>query len=173
MLVFLLLANSLSVNTLQPLCRMNLGKGFLLRLAALFAILRLTFGRYQASLICEYGGIKTQRSSSVLYACHRGCTTSINYTPVFFSQWSGHWLTELYGVNCGNGEEASICYSASGTWGHTDTCPDAQEAVITIVNDSQRRRLGAPNPEDLEQFEEEVDIDGKKWTVVGVRDKKE
>jgi hypothetical protein len=175
-LVFLRWANSLFVNTSSSLFRMYFGKGYLLRLAALFAALRLTLARYQASIICEYGGIRTQtRSTSALYACDSGCYNSIDYTPLFFSNWNGHLLTELYGVSCPSGKKAGICYqSSSGSWYITDSCAYDEEAVITIVNDSQRRRLGAPEPEeDLEEFEEEVEIDGSKWTVYGTRPKQE
>ena len=150
---------------------MNLNKAFLLRLAALFAALPLTLARYQASLICEHGGgVNTESSSEILYACYTTglCTETFSYTPASFPEWDDHFLMELYGVDCDFGGQASICYNVGGTWLQSDTCPDGHEAVITIVNDTQRRRrLGEPEPEQ-EEFEKQVDIGGEPWTIIGV-----
>ena len=148
---------------------MNLRKGSLLQLAALFAALPWTLARYQASLICEYGGIRTESSSSIVYACHNGCTRTLSYTPISFPTWTGHWLTELYGVDCSSGT-AALCYNIGGRWYNSDTCPGTHEAVITIVNDTQRRRRLGESGHELEKFEEEVDIDGETWTVFGLRE---
>ena len=153
---------------------MNLRKGSLLRLAAILAALPWTLARYQASIICENGRILTESApnSRVLYACRTGaCSTRFSYLPRSFPTWTGHWLTELYGVDCTTGN-ASICYRRGGRWYHTDVCTGSYEAVITIVNDYQRRRLGEPEAEQ-EEFEEEVDIDGETWTVFGMRDVEE
>ena len=148
----------------------------LLATIALVGSLHSVSARSQASLICEDGRIRTEsRENSALWACwtNSGCSAApltITSNPT----WSNHLLTELYAVDCDSGGRASICYeSSSGSLIATDSCGSAFEAIITVVDDLNRRRnlrgLSEDEDQDIvgdEKCEKAVEIDGETWVVM-------
>lgn len=156
---------------------------FALATLAFVGSLHSVSARSQASLICEDGRIRTEsRENSALWACWTSACDAVPITITSNPTWSSHLLTELYAVNCGSSGRASICYeNSAGDLIATDSCSESFEAMITVVDDFQRRRelgnLRGLTEEEKEEGET-VDLERKQcervtkigeetWTVLG------
>lgn len=158
-------------------------------LAILFAILvHKSLARYQAALVCEHGGIRTEIRSSQIYPCFSSsysCTSSWSASDYYFpgSRWDQFRYMKMYHIYCdGSSPYTGMCRYSGGNYYFTDSCPGGHESNMFIVADYQRRRQlrgkrdgndssssDADDSEKIPDFdgpEMEVEIDGQMFTLL-------
>ena len=136
--------------------------------------------KYKASLICELEDyIRTETRNGYVTACYSGTTGNCGFENIvrddyyIGGHWTGHDYTLVTNVYCEGGtgdSDVGLCYYSGGnywnTGDHCDTAGFGEEAVVTVVADSQRRRLGEPKFNFEGKLTKEVDIEGKKWVLL-------
>ena len=88
----------------------------------------------------------------------------------YFPAWNGFVDAGLIDVRCNSATEITLCYiDYYGNYVNTAMhCPDNDEALVSFIRDTQRRRLREGGRKMGEETlpKKEVEIDGKTWTAV-------
>ena len=144
----------------------------LLTLVVAFALAQKALARHQGALICEHARVRGEIRSSQLYPCYSSsanCGSDYVASDYSFpgSRWDYFRYSKMYHLYCGGTtSKTGICYYSGGSYYFTDSCPLGHEAVVLLVADYQRRRLGEEDDGAFDGPELEVEIDGEMITIL-------